>query len=69
MLLYGAICISADPPGSTLNFVPTPEIPARQYIESVDAGSAAEKAGLEAGDFILEVLWSANTMYLFTDKI
>lgn len=58
----------SDPPGGTLKFMPTPEIPARQYIESVDAGGAAEKAGLEAGDFILEVLWLANTMYSFTNK-
>ena len=38
-----------------LNFQPTPEFPALQYLDSVDPGSQAERAGLRGGDFILEV--------------
>jgi len=37
------------------DFVPSPTLPGLQYIEHVDAGSAADDAGLLAGDFILEV--------------
>ena len=36
-------------------FKPTADIPALQYIGSVDAGSVAEKAGLKKGDFLLSV--------------
>nr|KAG5704985.1 hypothetical protein BaRGS_022827 [Batillaria attramentaria] len=38
-----------------LNFQPTPEFPALQYLDSVDPGSQAERAGLRTGDFILEI--------------
>ena len=38
-----------------LNFQPTPEFPALQYLDSVDPGSQAERAGLRGGDFIMEV--------------
>ncbi|KAL8583266.1 hypothetical protein ACOMHN_043101 [Nucella lapillus] len=38
-----------------LNFQPTPEFPALQYLEGVDSNSLAEKAGLRTGDFILEI--------------
>ena len=38
-----------------LNFTPTPEVPALQYLESVDKGSSADKSRLLAGDFLLEV--------------
>ncbi|VDP69727.1 unnamed protein product [Echinostoma caproni] len=36
-------------------FQPTLEVPALQYLEKVEAGSAADRAGLKSGDFILEV--------------
>jgi len=38
-----------------LNYVPTPEIPALQYFESVTPGGAADKAGLKTGDYLIEV--------------
>ena len=40
---------------SSLEFAPTPEFPALQYLDRVDKGSAAEKVGLKAKDFLLEV--------------
>ena len=40
---------------SLLDFTPTPEFPGLQYIEFVQPDSAAGKAGLLVGDFILEV--------------
>ncbi|CAC5376249.1 SHANK [Mytilus coruscus] len=38
-----------------LDFHPTPEFPALQYLDSVDPGSRADRAGLKPGDFILEI--------------
>ena len=38
-----------------LDFHPTPEFPALQYLDNVDPGSRADRAGLKPGDFILEV--------------
>lgn len=37
-------------------FEPTAEIPALQFLENVDKSSNADKAGLKALDFVLEVL-------------
>jgi len=39
-----------------LDFKPTPEIPALQYFESMLPGGAAERAGLQPGDYLLEVI-------------
>lgn len=39
-----------------VKFEPTPEIPALQFLENVDKGSNAEKAGLKPFDFVIEVL-------------
>ncbi|KAF7262527.1 hypothetical protein EG68_00178 [Paragonimus skrjabini miyazakii] len=36
-------------------FQPTLEVPALQYLEKIDAGSAADRASLKPGDYILEV--------------
>ncbi|XP_059391660.1 SH3 and multiple ankyrin repeat domains protein 2b [Carassius carassius] len=36
-------------------FTPTPAFPALQYLESVDEGGVAWKAGLRTGDFLIEV--------------
>ena len=38
-----------------IEFTPTPQFPALQYIGEVDKGGAAEKVGLKPGDFIIEV--------------
>ena len=38
-----------------IDFVPTPQYPALQYIGQVDIGSIADKAGLHAGDFVLSI--------------
>lgn len=37
-------------------FAPTPAFPALQYLESVDQGGVAWRAGLRTGDFLIEVL-------------
>ena len=42
--------------GGMLDFAPSTDLPGLQYVEHVDAGSAASDAGLMPGDFILEVL-------------
>uniref|UniRef100_A0A4W5P3T6 SH3 and multiple ankyrin repeat domains 2b n=1 Tax=Hucho hucho TaxID=62062 RepID=A0A4W5P3T6_9TELE len=36
-------------------FTPTPAFPALQYLESVDEGGVAWRAGLRNGDFLIEV--------------
>lgn len=41
--------------GVSGNFTPSLECPASQYLEKVEPHSAASRAGLKAGDFILEV--------------
>ncbi len=38
-----------------MQFNPTPEVPALQYVGSVEEGGAADEAGLKTGDFIVEV--------------
>lgn len=38
-------------------FTPTPAFPALQYLESVDEGGVAWRAGLRMGDFLIEVLY------------
>ena len=38
-----------------MQFNPTPEVPALQYVGSVEQGGAADEAGLKTGDFIVEV--------------
>lgn len=38
-----------------LRFEPTPEVPALQFLESVDKDSNADKAGLKPLDFVLEI--------------
>ena len=38
-----------------VQFVPSEKMPALQYLDSVEKGSVSDKAGLKAGDFILEV--------------
>ena len=38
-----------------IDFNPTPQFPALQYIGDVDKGGVAEKAGLHPGDFVLEI--------------
>lgn len=37
-------------------FAPTPAFPALQYLESVDQGGVAWRAGLRTGDFLIEVM-------------
>ncbi|XP_071827389.1 uncharacterized protein [Apostichopus japonicus] len=44
-----------SPKNPSVEFVPTKEFPALQYLESVDRGSPADKAGLLRGDFLLEL--------------
>ncbi|XP_038073650.1 protein shank-like isoform X2 [Patiria miniata] len=44
-----------SPQGATSAFKPTKEFPALQYLEHVDKGSPADKAGLKKGDFVLEI--------------
>ncbi|XP_067950717.1 protein shank-like isoform X2 [Watersipora subatra] len=38
-----------------VQFVPSEKMPALQYLDSVEKGSVSDKAGLRAGDFILEI--------------
>lgn len=47
--------VSAQTQSGTLDFQPTPEFPALQYLDSVDQGSQADRVGLKAADFLLEV--------------
>ncbi|XP_036367126.1 protein shank isoform X2 [Octopus sinensis] len=51
---YGFVLRGARSDHQFLNHVSN-NSPAVQYLDTVDAGSAAEKAGLRAGDFILEI--------------
>ncbi|CAH1799719.1 unnamed protein product [Owenia fusiformis] len=46
---------SKDPSTRILDFQPTTDYPALQYLDRVDPGGMAEKAGLQAGDFLLEI--------------
>ncbi|CAL1544527.1 unnamed protein product, partial [Lymnaea stagnalis] len=56
---YGFVLRGAKskiPTGGGFNdFTPTPEYPALQYLDSVDPGSQADRAGLKGGDFIIEI--------------
>lgn len=48
-----AVCSVAQTPIE--EFTPTPAFPALQYLESVDEGGVAWRAGLRMGDFLIEV--------------
>ena len=50
-----------------LDFLPSADLPALQYLERVDPGSMADKAGLKEGDFILEV--SVDPGLFISDKL
>ena len=47
-----------------LEFTPTPDFPALQYLDRVDKGSMADRAGLKPGDFLLEVSLCPQQMYI-----
>jgi hypothetical protein len=36
-------------------FQPTPSFPALQFLDSIEKGSNADKAGLKQNDYVLEV--------------
>ena len=61
MLMDSCICIA--PPAQTPieEFTPTPAFPALQYLESVDEGGVAWRAGLRMGDFLIEVILRFTT--------
>jgi PDZ domain len=62
-LLIQFICFAAryeNTSGTT--FTPSARAPALQYLDSVEPGSVADKAGLAAGDFLLEVSGRASAM-------
>lgn len=49
-------CVSAQMSHTqALEFTPTADFPALQYLDRVDRGSMADRAGLRPGDFLLEV--------------
>ena len=55
-LLLFVYCLPAQNQAtSTLDFKPTADFPALQYLDRVDHDSVADRAGLKAGDFVLEV--------------
>lgn len=56
----GYVCYLPGRDGGSgmLEFKPTLEVPALQYFETVSPGSAAERAGLQLGDYLLEVRFS-----------
>ena len=39
----------------TSKFKPTPEVPAFQFVGSIDRNGSAEKASLKEGDYLIEV--------------
>lgn len=39
----------------SMQFNPTIEVPALQYVGNVEAAGSADEAGLRTGDFIIEV--------------
>lgn len=51
--LLTSLIIPAETPIE--EFAPTPAFPALQYLESVDQGGVAWRAGLRTGDFLIEV--------------
>lgn len=54
--LFTPVCVARDGAGKSVHgFTPSPEVPALQFFDSVTPGGAAEKAGLLAGDYLLEV--------------
>ena len=47
-----------------LDFTATPEMPALQYFDHIDANSVADKAGIKSGDFLLEVTWKSDLYFM-----
>nr|XP_006818386.1 PREDICTED: SH3 and multiple ankyrin repeat domains protein 1-like [Saccoglossus kowalevskii] len=52
---YGFVLRGAKSSNPSLEFQPSAEFPALQYLDAVDKGGVAHKAELEAGDFLVEV--------------
>lgn len=50
------LCVVSPAQTPIEEFTPTPAFPALQYLESVDEGGVAWRAGLRMGDFLIEVL-------------
>lgn len=50
-------------------FTPTPAFPALQYLESVDEGGVAWRAGLRMGDFLIEVRATTSLFHYFCCKL
>ena len=48
-------CMPSPAATKAMQFRPTPQVPALQYIGNVEPGGAAAEAGLCTGDFLLEV--------------
>ena len=40
---------------TSMQFHPSPQVPALQYIGNVESGGPAAEVGLKTGDFIIEV--------------
>ena len=53
--IFQLFLFPAQTRAANLDFQPTPEFPALQYLDSVDIGSQADRVGLKSGDFLLEV--------------
>lgn len=52
-----------------MQFNPTPEVPALQYVGNVEEGGAADKAGLRKGDFIVAVNGYDTTLSTHDDVV
>ncbi|XP_013407979.1 SH3 and multiple ankyrin repeat domains protein 2 isoform X2 [Lingula anatina] len=46
---------SHDEQAGSLEFRPSPDFPALQYLDRVDPGGMAHRAGLKSGDFLIEI--------------
>ena len=52
---FGFVLRGAKTNSSGTDLPPLHRVPALQYLDSVEAGSVADRAGLRPGDFILAV--------------
>ena len=55
MIFTHTMFFSSSLATKAMKFHPSPQVPALQYVGSVEEGGAADLAGLRTGEFIIEV--------------
>ena len=62
---FGFVLRGAKGASPLMNMVPSDKCPGLQYMDDVDPGGVADMAGIQKGDFLLEVYIKTGKMKIF----